>query len=220
MRLRPSGSKGPVAVSLSSFARYHAESAWTWERMALTRARVVAGTPALRRAVEAAIRAAQTRPADPAATLADAAAMRARMVRELPAEGPWDVKLMAGGLVEVEFIAQALQVAHGHAMPAILSPTTRLALSALAEAGLLDQPEAEALIAADRLWRAILAHLRLTVGRWKEELLPEPVAAALLTAVGPLLPRPAVDQFELRTQMREVAAGVRESFARRIGAPE
>ena len=50
MRLRPSGNKGPVAVSLGSFRRYHAESAWTWERMALTRARVVAGPPALRAA--------------------------------------------------------------------------------------------------------------------------------------------------------------------------
>ena len=55
MRLRPSGNKGPVAVSLGSFRRYHAESAWTWERMALTRARVVAGPPALRARIEAAI---------------------------------------------------------------------------------------------------------------------------------------------------------------------
>ena len=55
MRLRPSGNKGPVAVSLGSFRRYHAEAAWTWERMALTRARVVAGPPALRARIEAAI---------------------------------------------------------------------------------------------------------------------------------------------------------------------
>jgi glutamate-ammonia-ligase adenylyltransferase len=217
MRLRPSGSKGPVAVSLPAFRRYHAESAWTWERMALTRARFVAGPPALKRKVEAAIRAAQTRPADPAAVLADAAAMRARMLRDLPAEGPWDVKAMPGGLIEVEFIAQALQVAHAARNPAILSPTTRTALAALAKARLLDAAEAEALMAAERLWRGIIAHLRLTVGRWKEEALPEPVSAALLLATAPLLPAPAVDAAALRAQMREAAAGVRDSFVRRIG---
>jgi glutamate-ammonia-ligase adenylyltransferase len=218
MRLRPSGSKGPVAVSLGAFTRYHAESAWTWERMALMRARFVAGPPALRRRVEAAIRAAQTRPADPAEVLADAAAMRARMLRDLPADGPWDVKLMPGGLVEVEFIAQALQVAHAHRLPALLTPTSRTALAALAKARLLDGEEAAGLIAAERLWRAILAHLRLTVGRWPEETLPEPVASALLGAVGALLPAPPVDQAALRAQMRLAAARVRESFTRRIGA--
>ena len=217
MRLRPSGSKGPVAVSLAGFARYHAESAWTWERMALTRARFVAGPAGLRRKVEAAIKAAQTRAADSAQVLADAAAMRARMLRELPAEDPWDVKLMPGGLVEVEFIAQALQVAHAHRSPALLSPTTRVALGALAKAGLLPGEEASALVAAERLWRAISAHLRLTVGHRADEALPAAVAAALLGAVAPLLSRPAVDQSGLRAQMREVADGVRAIFLRRIG---
>jgi glutamate-ammonia-ligase adenylyltransferase len=220
MRLRPSGSKGPVAVSLGGFSRYHAESAWTWERMALTRARFVAGPPGLRRKVEAALRAARTRPADPAQVLADAAAMRARMLRDLPSEGAWDIKLMPGGLVEAEFVAQALQVAHAHRLPAVLSPTTRVALAALAKAGLLTVAEAATLIAAERLWRGIVAHLRLTVGRWDAEFLPEPVAAALLSAVSPLLPEPAVDQPGLRAQMREVAAEVRAIFARRIGAPD
>jgi glutamate-ammonia-ligase adenylyltransferase len=217
MRLRPSGSKGPVAVSLAAFERYHAESAWTWERMALTRARFVAGAPGLKRRVEAAIRRAQLRAADPLAVLAEARAMRARMLRDLPPEGPWDLKQMPGGLVELEFIAQALQVAHAARVPAVLSPTTRLALAALATAHLLPAAEAAALIAAERLWRAIIAHLRLTVGRWREELLPEPVAAALLGVVAPLLPVPPVDQSALRAQMREVAAAVRASFNRHVG---
>jgi glutamate-ammonia-ligase adenylyltransferase len=217
MRLRPSGSKGPVAVSLSGFQRYHAESAWTWERMALTRARFVAGPPGLRKKVEAALKAAQTRPADAAQVLADAAAMRARMLRDLPAEGPWDVKLMRGGLVEAEFVSQALLVAHGHRVPGLVSPTTRLALANLAKAKLLTAEEAATLTAAERLWRAVIAHRRLTVGRWKEEALPAPIAASLLPLVGPLLPRAPVDQSDFRTQMREVADGVRAIFRRRIG---
>src|SRR5262249_3685286 len=84
MRLRPSGNKGPVAVSLASFAQYHAGAAWTWERMALTRARVIAGPAKLRAAVEAAIRVALARAGAPELIRADAAAMRARMLRELP----------------------------------------------------------------------------------------------------------------------------------------
>jgi glutamate-ammonia-ligase adenylyltransferase len=220
MRLRPSGSKGPVAVSLAGFARYQAESAWTWERMALTRARFVAGAPGLKRKVEAALKAARTRPADAAQVLADAGAMRARMLRDLPAEGPWDVKLMPGGVVETEFVAQALQVAHGHRLPAVLSPTTRVALRNLAAAGLLTEAEAATLTEADRLWRAILAHLRLTVGRWGEEALPEAVAGGLLAAVGKQLPEPPVDHAALRTQMRAVAEAVRAVFVRRIGLPD
>jgi glutamate-ammonia-ligase adenylyltransferase len=185
--------------------------------MALTRARFVAGPAALRRKVEAAVRAAQTRPADAAKVLADAAAMRARMLRDLPADGAWDAKLMPGGLVEAEFVAQALQVAHAARLPAVLSPTTRQALAALAKAKLLAPEEAKALIAADRLWRAVIAHLRLTVGRWREEALPDAVAAGLLSGLAPLLPRPAVDQSDLRAQMREVAEGVRAVFLRRVG---
>ena len=120
--------------------------------MALTRARVVAGPPALRRRIAEALAAAALRPAGGRCS-ADAAAMRARMLRDLPPEGPWDVKLMPGGLVEVEFIAQALQLRHGAETPGVLSPTTRVALARLGAAGLLPEEEAAALIAADRLWR-------------------------------------------------------------------
>ncbi|MBW8268883.1 bifunctional [glutamine synthetase] adenylyltransferase/[glutamine synthetase]-adenylyl-L-tyrosine phosphorylase [Caldovatus aquaticus] len=218
MRLRPSGSKGPVAVSLAAFRRYHAESAWTWERMALTRARPVAGPAALRRQIAAAIRAALARPADAERVLADAAAMRARMLRDLPPEGPWDVKLMPGGLVEVEFVAQALQLVHAAANPAVLATTTRRALAALGKARILPAAEAEALIAADRLWRTILGLIRLTVGRWREEALPGPVEAALLRGVAPLLaPDPPVDLAALRAQMQRTAETVRTVFERRVG---
>ena len=87
MRLRPSGNKGPVAVSLAAFRRYHAEAAWTWERMALTRARVVAGPPALRARIEEAIAEALAQAGDADRIRADAASMRARMLRDLPPDG-------------------------------------------------------------------------------------------------------------------------------------
>ena len=216
MRLRPSGNKGPVATSLSAFERYHAENAWTWERMALTRARCVAGPAALRRRIGAAIRTALMEHAGPEA-VADAVTMRARMLRDLPAEGPFDVKAMPGGLIEVEFIAQALQLAHCDRKPAILAPTTRVALTNLGRAGILPKQDAEALIAADRLWRTTLSLLRLTVGRWKEPTLPAATAAALLRVTGPLLDRPSVDLPDFHAQMQERAAQVRALFERHLG---
>ncbi|BDG72060.1 bifunctional [glutamine synthetase] adenylyltransferase/[glutamine synthetase]-adenylyl-L-tyrosine phosphorylase [Roseomonas fluvialis] len=221
MRLRPSGSKGPVAVSLSAFERYHAEDAWTWERMALTRARVVAGPPALRRRVEAAIRAALLRPDAAEKAIPDAVAMRARMLRDLPPDGPWDVKLGRGGLVEVEFIAQALQLVHARAHPRALAPTTRVALANLAGIGALGTDEAATLIAAERLWRTVSGLLRLTVGPWREQALPESVAAALLNACRRIDAEGApVDLPGLQAQMAGRAMAVRAIFERRLGRPE
>ncbi|MDO9711944.1 bifunctional [glutamine synthetase] adenylyltransferase/[glutamine synthetase]-adenylyl-L-tyrosine phosphorylase [Paracraurococcus lichenis] len=217
MRLRPSGNKGPVAVGLSAFERYHMETAWTWERMALTRARPIAGPPAMKRRIAEILRAAITRPGAAEAALADAVAMRSRMLRDLPPEGPWDVKAMPGGLVEVEFIAQALQLRHAATNPKVLATSTRTALARLREAGVLPPEEAEALIRADRLWRTVTGLIRLTIGRSRDAALPAPAVAALLRATAPLLPAPALDLPGLRTQMAAVAGEVRAIFERRLG---
>ena len=212
MRLRPSGNKGPVAVSLAGFHRYHADSAWTWERMALTRARVVAGPPALRAQVASAIADALAAAGDPARIRADAAAMRARMQRDLPPDGPWDVKQRAGGMIDVEFIAQVLQLVHGAAHPSVCSPTTRVALRRLAEAGLLPAPDAVLLLRADRVWRTVQGMLRITVGRDAGETLPEASARPLLRAMG------ARDLPALRVELDALAAEVRRAFVRYVGA--
>ena len=214
MRLRPSGSKGPVAVSLSGFQRYHAEDAWTWERMALTRARVVAAPPALKRKVEGAIRTALLRPDAAEKAIPDAVAMRARMLRDLPPDGPWDVKLGRGGLIEVEFIAQTLQLVAAKRHPEVLAATTRVALARLAGAGLLDAAEAETLIAAEHLWRTVSGLLRLTVGRWREDALPDSVVAPLLHACG------VADLPALKARMAAESKAVRAVFERRLGRPE
>ncbi|UFN47173.1 bifunctional [glutamine synthetase] adenylyltransferase/[glutamine synthetase]-adenylyl-L-tyrosine phosphorylase [Roseomonas sp. OT10] len=217
MRLRPSGNKGPVATSLASFERYHATESWTWERMALTRARPVAGPAALRRRIAAAAQAGIAGRAGPA-VLADAVAMRARMLRDLPPDGAWDVKAMPGGLVEVEFVAQALQCAFAGKHPRIIAPTTRDALSRLARDRLLPKEEAAALIRAERLWRTIQSVLRLTVGRWKAEALPGSAEAMLLRACAPLLAEgEAVDLAALRGTMRRTAMEVRAAFERHLG---
>ncbi len=210
MRLRPSGNKGPVAVSLAAFRRYHQDSAWTWERMALTRARAVAGPPALRARAEEAVEEA-IEAADPARACADAAAMRARMCRDLPHDGPWDVKLRAGGQVEVEFIAQALQLLHAREAPEVRDPTTRLALGNLAAAGLLQAEDAALLIRADHLFRTVQGMLRLTLGRAHPDALPAAFARPLLRATN------AVDLPGLRGSLDATAEQVRAVFTRHIG---
>ena len=217
MRLRPSGNKGPVATRLSSFERYHMQEAWTWERMAQTRARVVAGPAALSRQISSALEAALTAPRDVEKVFADAVAMRARMLRELPADGPWDLKAMTGGLVEVEFIAQAMTVAHAHRHPKLLRRTTRLVLGELGHQGLLEEREAATLIQAERLWRSLLGLMRLTVGKWKEPGLPVTVEEALRLGAGTLIHQEVRDLAELRALMEAHAATVRTAFERHLG---
>jgi glutamate-ammonia-ligase adenylyltransferase len=227
MRLRPSGNKGPVAVSLAAFEQYHAADAWTWERMALTRARVVAGPPRLRAAVEAAIRAALANSGEPARIRADAAAMRARLLRELPPAGPWDVKLRPGGQVEVEFVAQALQLVHARTHPGVACTTTRIALARLEEIGALPGADAALLIRADRIWRTVQGMLRITYGRAPAERLSEAPAAALtraLTGVGVDATArggaDAVDLPGLQATLDAVASEVRALFIRHVGEIE
>ena len=216
MRLRPSGNKGPVAVSLAGFQRYHAEDAWTWERMALTRARVVAGPPGLKAKVEAAIAEAIVASGDPATIRMDAAAMRARMLRDLPPEGPWDVKLRPGGQIEVEFVGQALQLVHARTRPEVCHPTLRIALRRLAEAGALPVADAALLIHADHAWRTVQGLLRIVVGRSVGESLPDASAGPLLAAAR-AAKLDADDVAGLRATLDVLAQQVRAVFVRHIG---
>jgi glutamate-ammonia-ligase adenylyltransferase len=111
-RLRPSGTDGMLAVSLESFARYQSEQAWTWEHMALTRARPVFGSAEGRAALQAVIDATLAKPRDPARLVADAVAMRNDMAAHKAPKGRFDIKLGPGGLVDLEFAVHTLQLKH------------------------------------------------------------------------------------------------------------
>jgi len=111
LKLRPSGTKGPVAVSLRAFKTYYQSEAETWELLAMTRARVVwASSPAFAVRASEAIATALRQRRDPVSTARDVADMRALMRRERPAQGFWDFKLAPGGLVDIEFCVQHLQL--------------------------------------------------------------------------------------------------------------
>ncbi|MFN3724034.1 MAG: glutamine-synthetase adenylyltransferase [Paracoccaceae bacterium] len=106
MRLRPSGRQGPVATSLQAFTSYQEGEAWTWEHLALTRARVLAGDPGLADEVEAFRRDLLARKGKGATVRADVAAMRERLQAAKPAKGSWEAKNGAGRLMDIELCAQ------------------------------------------------------------------------------------------------------------------
>jgi len=123
MRLRPSGNAGPLATSLAGFADYHRDSAWTWEHLALSRARVVVAENGMAQSVEAAIEGQIAAPRDAAKTIAEVTSMRALMLRERPPRHAFDLKLADGGLVDLEFIAQSAQLLIGKSLGVPQAPT-------------------------------------------------------------------------------------------------
>jgi glutamate-ammonia-ligase adenylyltransferase len=163
MRLRPTGNKGPVAVSLESFVRYHASEAWTWEHLALTRARIIVAPDGLREKIEATIRQTLASRIDDAKLFADARDMRVRLAGEFPGKNRWDLKFTAGGLVDLEFIAQTLQLHAAPQKPEVLDTNTIAALQKLAKAGTLAEADAAALIGAAETQNAWTQVLRIAV---------------------------------------------------------
>lgn len=164
MRLRPTGNKGPVAVSLDSFDRYYlTREAWTWERLALTRARVIAGPRDLRDRLEHTIHRALTNEIDQARLAADVKDMRARIAAQFAGKSRWDLKFAAGGLVDIEFATQYLQLRHARDVPQILEQNTLMALERLRSADILAQGDADALLAAAKLEHALTQVLRIAL---------------------------------------------------------
>ncbi len=163
MRLRPSGNKGPVAVSLQTFAHYHEVEAWTWERIALTRARVIAGPPQLAAKLDDVIAKTLCRRVEWSKLFGDIREMREKIAAQYPGKNPWDLKYTQGGLIDIEFAAQTLQLRHACENPSVLSPNTISALKRLAGAGVLGLTDADTLIAAAHLQHALTQALRIAL---------------------------------------------------------
>jgi [glutamine synthetase] adenylyltransferase / [glutamine synthetase]-adenylyl-L-tyrosine phosphorylase len=163
MQLRPSGKAGPVAVSITRFEAYYPGEAWTWEMMALTRARVVVGDPELKARVEAAVKAALGEPRDSRGVREDALAMRKKLEEAKPARTPWDLKARSGGIQDIEFIVQTLQLIHA-ARKDVVRASTLDAIAALEGAGALNARDAEALAQTLTLYLGVLQLLRSAHG--------------------------------------------------------
>ena len=212
MRLRPSGRSGPVAIQIRAFENYQESEAWTWEHMALTRARVVSGTPGFGKDVEAVIRRALRRRRDGRIIKRDAFEMRQAIAREKGESDRWDMKYAAGGLIDVEFVAQALQLIHAADHPDILDTATARVLEKAARMQLLGPEDAEGLRAAARLYHDLSQMLRLSLpGKFE----PQRAGAGLqglLARAGD-----APDFATLEASLIEMQGRVRESFLRVVG---
>ncbi|MBO34118.1 MAG: bifunctional [glutamate--ammonia ligase]-adenylyl-L-tyrosine phosphorylase/[glutamate--ammonia-ligase] adenylyltransferase [Rhodospirillaceae bacterium] len=217
MRLRPSGKAGPIASSFEAFVQYHRDAAWTWEHMALTRARVIAGPASLGKKVKTVIRDVLTKPRDENQLVRDIAEMRECMDGEHHTNSIWEVKHMRGGLVDVEFIAQYLLLKYAHAHPEILSPNTWMVLNRIRDAGLIESSAIDQLTEALTLWQTIQGTLLLAIeGRFDKQegsAVPEGLRETLAELGG------AVDFAVLQAKIETMAKKVHVLFVGLIENP-
>ncbi len=170
-RLRPFGEQGLLAASLESFARYQQDDAWTWEHLALTRARPIFGSPAGREAVQRVIDDVLRVSRDPVELARQAVKMRAMIATHKPPAGPLDIKLAEGGLVDLEFLVQVTQLSSRTAF----DPDLGASVAALIVAGLLP-PELSA--AHDLLTRYLVVSRLVSPGSIEPPEATRPLVAA------------------------------------------
>jgi glutamate-ammonia-ligase adenylyltransferase len=214
LRLRQGGKATALAHELGSLDRYLAGEAALWERQALVRARPVLGDPALARQFAALRRARVFGPGLSDAERAEIHRVRTRMELELGREGPGRIHLKfgAGGLVDVEFLVQVLQLAHGGRHRALQTPSTRVALARLGALGILPEATAKSLLEAYEFQRGLVRSLRLRQAR-PPDCLPVTghVLARLARETGHASGR------ALLARHREVAEFVRAEYGRVMG---
>jgi [glutamine synthetase] adenylyltransferase / [glutamine synthetase]-adenylyl-L-tyrosine phosphorylase len=212
MRLRPSGRSGPLATQIDGFASYQEREAWTWEHMALTRARVISGPPEFAARVEAILREVLCRKRDHTVVAADVIEMRGAIAKEKGDADPWDLKYAAGALVDIEFIAQYLQLLHAAETPEILDTSTARTLEKAARLGVLRPEDAAVLRPAVALFHDLTQILRLCLpGRFD----PSTASVGVLTLLARAADLP--DFVALQAHVRETQRQVRECFVRILG---
>jgi glutamate-ammonia-ligase adenylyltransferase len=227
-RLRPSGNQGALVIGSEAFIRYHtgegfpgaapapggAVRSHLWERQALLRARHVAGDPALFAELErkVLVPAVYGHDDDPAVLAAEIRRMRERMEAELGREASRgkNPKTGRGGLVDVEFAAQFLQLSHGHDHPAVRTGSTPLALRRLRQAGLLREADHAALAEGYDFLRRVELRLRI-VHDFTIDHLPEsgPALRQLARRLGYAGPEPGQ---RFLAEYARVTAAVRQAF--------
>ncbi|SMD10995.1 bifunctional [glutamine synthetase] adenylyltransferase/[glutamine synthetase]-adenylyl-L-tyrosine phosphorylase [Rhizobium sp. RU36D] len=214
MRLRPSGNKGPVATRLRAFEKYQKEEAWTWEHMALSRARLICGDPDLMADAERIIAEVLGQARDKARIAADVAEMRGLIEKEKPPRDIWDFKLIPGGLIDIEFIAQYLAlIAPGHGIEARTNGlSTAEALQAMG-ADLLDPNDLELCLKTLGLLTDLSQVTRLCIDGAFD---PATVPAGLLDLICRAGDAPDIKALEAELKHRTKA--VRKAFSRIVEA--
>ncbi|ACL60321.1 bifunctional [glutamine synthetase] adenylyltransferase/[glutamine synthetase]-adenylyl-L-tyrosine phosphorylase [Methylobacterium nodulans] len=211
LRLRPGGRQGPVAGQWPRFVPYQREEADLWEHMALTRARVLAGDPEFGAEIEAAIAAIVRSPRDPARVAREVRDMRALIAREKGDGGPHDLKLAPGGLLDLDFLAQALVLIHAAAHPSLIGLDAPAVIAEARALGLVPEAAADPLETAYRLLDDVHHWQRLMVEGPFEKGAAPATRARLAAAAG--LP----DETALLARLAETRAEVRGWFERLLG---
>jgi glutamate-ammonia-ligase adenylyltransferase len=212
MRLRPSGRSGPLATQIDGFLDYQQTQAWTWEHMALTRARIVSAAPQFAARLEGVIRTVLCRSRDAAMVAGDVVEMRNAIAREKDDGNRWDLKYAVGGLLDIEFIAQYLQLIHGARLPEIFDTATARVLDKAWRLGVLAVEDGEVLRPAVRLYHDLTQILRLCLSGPFDPHSAAPGLIGLLARAADVPDFATLDAFIGETQ-----AKVRASFARILG---
>lgn len=207
MRLRPSGNAGPLATSLKAFERYQMNTARTWEHLALTRARAFGHDSKGCEAIHDAITRILSSKSDPQIVNRDVIDMRVLLEKEKPGSSVFDLKLVPGGLIDIEFIAQGLQLIAAAEHPDVLRQSTQGALKTLQEKGILSSDDGAALREAHRLYSTMSQIIRLCVAGVYDPATAAPSLRRLVIHAGDL---PSMDT--VATHLEHTQADVRERF--------
>jgi len=165
MRLRPSGTAGPLAVSIESFNDYQKGQAWTWEHMALTRGRVISGPDTLRIKIETIIHNILSHPGRAHDNLLhEVAKMRVKLAENFGTDNIWSMKNIRGGIIDIEFICQYTLLANGDKYPSILKRNTLRQLKEIKKAKILSADDVKTLSKACHIMQTSQSLLRLCLG--------------------------------------------------------
>lgn len=213
MRLRPSGNAGPLATQFETFVSYQQKDAWTWERMSLTRARPISGDIELCEKLRAAVLTAIQEQSS-ASLVIDAKEMLAKIHEAKPSAHIWDIKTAHGGVVDIEFVAQVLQLQHANSHPGILQGHTRRALAKAVEEGFLAASDGQILIHAHRTYESLQQIIRMAFdgGESRKEFLEQPGFAPILNKACEL-PNIETIEAELKRMQKDVSEIVRGFFS-------
>jgi [glutamine synthetase] adenylyltransferase / [glutamine synthetase]-adenylyl-L-tyrosine phosphorylase len=213
MRLRPSGNKGPAATQYRGFLDYHRSGeAETWEHLALVRARPVAGDADFIARVGKDIESILSAKRETAKILREVAEMRAMIAKEKGDTQAWDLKLARGGMIDIEFIAQALVLLHAHANKDLVRQSPGECISIARIHGLIDQADAEALLVGYGLMRDLMQWQRAMVAG---EFSPATADRSLLKRLAHLAGMPDFNRLDVR--VKETQAAIRVVFDNVLG---
>jgi len=223
LRLRPSGRKGPLATHIDAFTNYQLNEAWTWEHMAMSRGRAIAGDGDLADRVSSVLDALVAKERDREKLAAEVASMRARIEKEKTAAEPFDVKLARGGLIDCEFAAQFLVLS---GLGRVSGETTLETLQRASNGGHLEPETGERLVLSAALQSALIQIERVAAKEFSSEKAPEAlkglmarIADNVFDAFGVGAELGGVGSFEeLGRRLAEVQDATRRTLENVLGA--